>query len=499
MKSRLKFLVPVFIIFLLSVTGCSSGGGGGGGDGDDDPDTYTVTFDAQGGDAVPEQEVEEGEKATEPAAPAKSFYTLDGWYTEAECTTEWDFSSDEVTEDITLYAKWTHNDWEDFAVTPLIYDTGDGSLDVAGNIFDLQGTANGDVYVVGEFEKFKGQTIRSVAKLSGSTWSQVGTDLDANSIVHSICITLSGDIYIGGLFGHVAVFGQPAADGPKAFAKLISGTWDNITEATANSDFYYASPNAQVNDIICDSNGKIYVVGMFQYAGAIDPGHVRNSFAILDSGAWTGFDNTGFEKDSSYSHVREIFFDEAGTHLYVIGDFNNISGTPAFSGYWAYWDGSAWGALSADWGAKHPVRFKTDGSCYKKAIASESEGYFAGVSNDGTTYTSDTGFVYTLGSPKCISVFGPDGTPYKYGIFRYIKWTSNATGSPVEHTLTANCIVKWNGTEWVAFGNLPTSTVKQVSRVFFTPNGDMWITTRNDTQEYAFGPNYGTNLYRIKK
>jgi hypothetical protein len=68
-----------------------------------------------------------------------------------------------------------------------------------------------------------------------------------------------------------------------------------------------------------------------------------------------------------------------------------------------------------------------------------------------------------------------------------------------DHVISANGIAMWNGSEWVACGNLPAATVKQVSRLFFAPSGDMWVTTRNDQAQYAFGPNYGTSLYRMKK
>ncbi len=68
--------------------------------------TYTVTFDANGhGTAPAAQQVNSGEKASEPTAPTAAGYTFGGWYTEAECTKAYDFSS-AVTLDITLYAHW---------------------------------------------------------------------------------------------------------------------------------------------------------------------------------------------------------------------------------------------------------------------------------------------------------------------------------------------------------------------------------------------------------
>ena len=68
---------------------------------------HTVRFDAQGGSAVPSQTVVKGEKAVKPTSPTYSGHTFGGWYREAGCTTPWNFDTDTVTADITLYAKWT--------------------------------------------------------------------------------------------------------------------------------------------------------------------------------------------------------------------------------------------------------------------------------------------------------------------------------------------------------------------------------------------------------
>jgi len=71
--------------------------------------TYEVTFNSQGGSKVSPQTVRYGERADEPNAPTLTDKAFAGWYKEAGLTTEWDFSKDEVTDDITLYAKWAVN------------------------------------------------------------------------------------------------------------------------------------------------------------------------------------------------------------------------------------------------------------------------------------------------------------------------------------------------------------------------------------------------------
>ena len=50
-----------------------------------------------------------GSTLTAPTAPTASGYTFGGWYKEAACTNAWNFSTDTVTADTVLYAKWTAN------------------------------------------------------------------------------------------------------------------------------------------------------------------------------------------------------------------------------------------------------------------------------------------------------------------------------------------------------------------------------------------------------
>jgi uncharacterized repeat protein (TIGR02543 family) len=72
--------------------------------------TYTVTFNANGGDSTPAaQTVAEGGKAAEPTAPGKTGFSLAGWYKEAGLISRWDFATDTVTGNLTLYARWTYN------------------------------------------------------------------------------------------------------------------------------------------------------------------------------------------------------------------------------------------------------------------------------------------------------------------------------------------------------------------------------------------------------
>lgn len=69
--------------------------------------TYTVTFDSNEGSAVEAiTDVADGSTILEPADPTRTGYNFLGWFKDELLTTAWDFDTDVVTEDITLYAKW---------------------------------------------------------------------------------------------------------------------------------------------------------------------------------------------------------------------------------------------------------------------------------------------------------------------------------------------------------------------------------------------------------
>lgn len=68
---------------------------------------FTVTFDSMGGSLVTSAEAFENSLATTPTAPTKADYKLGGWYTDnTTFTNKWDFATNKVTGNITLYAKW---------------------------------------------------------------------------------------------------------------------------------------------------------------------------------------------------------------------------------------------------------------------------------------------------------------------------------------------------------------------------------------------------------
>lgn len=96
---HLLLWVCAFITCAIATTGCSN-------DDDNPQQMFTVTFDSQGGSEVKSQQVLSGGKATKPADPTKADASFGGWYTGTDYAKAWNFDTDAVTSDMTLYAQW---------------------------------------------------------------------------------------------------------------------------------------------------------------------------------------------------------------------------------------------------------------------------------------------------------------------------------------------------------------------------------------------------------
>ena len=90
---------------------------------------YTVRFDSLGGSAVPAVEANAGSTIAAPANPTRENYSFTGWYKNAACTEIWDFSTDKVNADTTLYADWQINS---YSVNLLVSNSDAGKVSGAG-------------------------------------------------------------------------------------------------------------------------------------------------------------------------------------------------------------------------------------------------------------------------------------------------------------------------------------------------------------------------------
>ena len=128
-------------------------------------ENFTVTFNFNyDGSTDTTQSVTSGNAVSTPEVPTRDGYAFVGWYKEAECTNEYVFSTG-VTENITLYAKWTEviTDWE-----TLYTKLNDKSEDL-GNVYVM-----GDFFVTVNKIIFYG-TANIVSTGTGATFTR-GTD-----------------------------------------------------------------------------------------------------------------------------------------------------------------------------------------------------------------------------------------------------------------------------------------------------------------------------------
>lgn len=92
------------------------------------PESFRVTFSTNGRGTAPEAYtgIETGSTITKPADPTADGYRFGGWYKNAACTKAWNFESDTVQADTTLYAKWIYegNNELDAQDIPDMYYTG---------------------------------------------------------------------------------------------------------------------------------------------------------------------------------------------------------------------------------------------------------------------------------------------------------------------------------------------------------------------------------------
>jgi uncharacterized repeat protein (TIGR02543 family) len=70
------------------------------------PSIFKVTFNSNGGTDIEDQFVTEGGTVKEPAAPTKPGYKFTGWYKDTPLSILWNFNTETVSADVTIYAKW---------------------------------------------------------------------------------------------------------------------------------------------------------------------------------------------------------------------------------------------------------------------------------------------------------------------------------------------------------------------------------------------------------
>lgn len=114
---------------------------------------------ASGGDSDTKTEIyAEGSYLVDPIA-LKNGYTFEGWYREATFENKWNFETDSINSDITLYAKWVESGSELCTVT---FELNGGTPLVAGTLEPVEVVKGSELSTL-----FKQETYYSIPERSG--------------------------------------------------------------------------------------------------------------------------------------------------------------------------------------------------------------------------------------------------------------------------------------------------------------------------------------------
>ena len=236
----------------------------------------TVTFNANGHGTAPAPQTNlwsNESKATQPTAPTESGYVFTGWYTNAQCTTPWNFGTDVVPDDMTLYAGW------DLEVEGLQGSGTDEDPYLISNngewIWFAQSVTNDSTYA-GQFVRLTADII--VTEMVGLYRAFSGT-LDGNG--HAITLALSGSGQGTALFYWIedATLKNLKMQGtvttnryrPATFAAIVNGNstirncWSTVALSSTRANDWVdgggfvgrVSSNATLNMTDCAFHGSV--------------------------------------------------------------------------------------------------------------------------------------------------------------------------------------------------------------------------------------------------
>lgn len=268
----------------------------------DDP-VYTVTFDMQGhGTAVASQEVVENQHVIEPAAPAVEEWIFGGWYKESACTNAWNFSTDAVTANTALYAKWTqavatvtaNNETVNYATLADAITAANGKTDATVKMIQNASTTQLTISAAMTLN-LNGKTITStqadavgVFKIDAPDKKVTVTDSGTNGKINHTAN------YSGYLYGIWITAGTLDIQGGTIYAENTTTTTGTATRA------YGIFANGGATAKITMSNGKIeatcwdYVYGIYSSNSACE-------FKM------TGGEITATGTNSSSAYARGIY------------------------------------------------------------------------------------------------------------------------------------------------------------------------------------------------
>ena len=150
----------------------------------------TVTFNANGhGTAPSSQTITSGGKATQPTAPTATGWTFGGWYKEQACTNAWNFSTDTVSTDTILWAKWTATT---YSISYILDGGTHGSTHPTSGKYDTAFSVSAPTKTG---YTFTGWTVTSGLNTSTAKWGTTSSPSTAISSSSTLCVNGTNAVY----------------------------------------------------------------------------------------------------------------------------------------------------------------------------------------------------------------------------------------------------------------------------------------------------------------
>jgi hypothetical protein len=213
--------------------------------------------------------------------------------------------------------RWVGGDWE-------ILDIG-GDM---GTLFVADFTTLGELLVVGGyFPEAGGMTVNSIATWDGNEFGALGGGVDGE--IRAL-VTYDGDLIAGGFFDHAG--GVPTSN---------IARWDGSAWHPLGSGVYDAVPDGTTDDVwdMVVWQGDLYVVGGFTHAGNSEVSYL----ARWDGSTWSDVGGGVSVIGGGPTGLRGI--DVHNGKLVIVGAFDYAGGVEAIN--IAEWDGVEWSPVGS--------------------------------------------------------------------------------------------------------------------------------------------------------
>jgi len=424
---------------------------------------FTVSFNMNGhGDAPDDQCVSSGGKATAPTKPTADGYVFVGWYENAECTgTAWNFTTNTVTKNLTLYAKWeleySIRGFGNWSRTDLVFaPNGDGTASIVKHLDN----------------KTSGLTLSGVFKIRNGNdkWFGNSQSITPSANSHTLTETASGNNL--------------------TFQFTVEGDYTFNLDYTdpANLVFTVVYPSAY--QVSFDANGK--TATNMPSATAVVAGQTLAEPAEPSA---TGYNFTGWYTDQACTQAWS-FTNTVNADITLYAKWIDAAPTAvSISGEWHIWTGDnlTLTASASNLQAGATYVWKKNGVVLAGQTGSTLTINGCTKSNTGAyTVTVRNGSQETTSAAhhlKMLQSYLKDNS--NNDLYNNVLTRVNETTARIEFELTGNTTYRFNITDgcnnW--YGNDGTMTSSNCSNWTFNSSNDCHITTTK-TANYIVEVNY---------